>query len=215
MLIHYFFLDPFLHFFGGDAIQTAYYLINHIPSVVSRNISPYQRFFGISPNYDLLSVFRCACFVLLPKKDRFKLSARSSLCVFLGYGVEQKEYRCYHPETSHLFVSRHVVFLEKISYYQILKSSSLPTKQKLISIDSFTTDEPNDDISSCIDIYNHLHVDLRPPIIHTYSCRNVQQPEFDSQIPNGPFPSDFLNVPYSQPLTPRHSRHVRRPPKLV
>lgn len=96
--------------------HVATYLINCIPSIVIKSISPYKCLHEISLLYDLLHVCGCECFVVLPKYDHTKLSVRSLLCVFLGYGVQPKMNRCYHPETGHLFISRHV-FLEKLPYY--------------------------------------------------------------------------------------------------
>ncbi|GMP50613.1 hypothetical protein CsSME_00017159 [Camellia sinensis var. sinensis] len=52
--------------------------------------SPYEALFSQLSNYSLLRVFRSACFVLLPCKDQTKLSARSVLCVFLGYSLLKK-----------------------------------------------------------------------------------------------------------------------------
>ncbi|GKV29674.1 hypothetical protein SLEP1_g38579 [Rubroshorea leprosula] len=80
--------------FWGEAALTAVYLINHIPSSVLNNQSPYERLYGILPTYNLLKVFGCACFVLLPPHEHNKLEPRARLCCFLGYGITQKGYRC-------------------------------------------------------------------------------------------------------------------------
>ena len=75
--------------------------------------------FGSSPSYDLLRVFGCVCFVLLPDHERNKLQFRSRLCCFLGYGIGKKGYRCYDPINKCLRVSRHVVFWEHKMLYQL------------------------------------------------------------------------------------------------
>lgn len=76
------------------------------------NKSPYERLYGVLPNYDLLRVFGCACFVMLQPHERTKLEPRARLCCFLGYGVEHKGYRCWDPISKRLRISRHVVFWE-------------------------------------------------------------------------------------------------------
>uniref|UniRef100_A0A2N9HB54 Integrase catalytic domain-containing protein n=1 Tax=Fagus sylvatica TaxID=28930 RepID=A0A2N9HB54_FAGSY len=48
-----------------------------------------------APNYSLLKVIGCVCFVLLQPHERTKLQPRSQLCCFFGYGLEEKGYRCY------------------------------------------------------------------------------------------------------------------------
>ena len=47
----------------------------------------------------LLFDFRFYLFCPPSKRERRKLSAGCALCVFLGYGIHQKGYRCYDPVT--------------------------------------------------------------------------------------------------------------------
>ena len=96
--------------FWGEAALTVVYTINRCPSPIVQNTTPYEQLFGTAPNYSLLKVFCCVCFVLLQPYERTKLQPRSQLCCFLGYGLEEKGYRCYNPIAKRLRVSRHVVF---------------------------------------------------------------------------------------------------------
>lgn len=79
--------------FWGKAILTAAYLLNWMPTPLLCSTFPYERLYGQVPNYTLLRVFGSTC-VLLPKRERTKLSTRRALCVFVGYGIQQKGYRC-------------------------------------------------------------------------------------------------------------------------
>nr|XP_009757950.1 PREDICTED: uncharacterized protein LOC104210695 [Nicotiana sylvestris] len=84
-----------LHFWG-DAVLTACYLVNRMPSSPIQNQTPYAVLFPRSPLYFVLPcVFGSTCFVhnLAPGKD--KLAPRALKCVFLGYSRVQKGYRCY------------------------------------------------------------------------------------------------------------------------
>jgi len=96
--------------FWGEAALTAVYTINRLLTPILENCTPHERLFGISPTYHQLRVFGFACFVLLHPHERTKLEPRSRLCCFLGYGVEQKGYRCYDPVSHCLCIYRHVVF---------------------------------------------------------------------------------------------------------
>ena len=51
--------------FWEEASFTATYTVNRVPSPLLGNLTPYERLYGILPNYHSLRVFGCACFVLL------------------------------------------------------------------------------------------------------------------------------------------------------
>ena len=67
--------------------------MNHTPSPVLKNQSPYEPLYGSPPEYSHLQLFGCACFVLLQSHEHNKLQSRSPLYFFLGYGIEHKGYR--------------------------------------------------------------------------------------------------------------------------
>ena len=128
----------------GEAILTAAHVINRIPTSHNSGLSPFEKLYGYAPVYSSLRVFGCTCFVLRPHAERNKLASRSALCVFLGYGVSQKGYRCFDPVSQKLYVSRHVVFLEHIPFFSIPASSHNMTKSDLLCIDPFNTDTEED-----------------------------------------------------------------------
>ncbi|XP_031257396.1 uncharacterized protein LOC116115383 [Pistacia vera] len=72
--------------FWGEAILIAVGLINTIPSSHISGFSPFEKLYGYAPDYSFLKVFGCTCFILRPHVERSKLSSRSAICVFLGYG---------------------------------------------------------------------------------------------------------------------------------
>ncbi|GJZ65759.1 retrovirus-related pol polyprotein from transposon TNT 1-94 [Tanacetum coccineum] len=109
----------------------------NIPTAHNSGLSPFEKLHGTLPDYSSLRVFSCTCFVLKPHVERTQLFPKSTLCVFLGYGISQKRYRCYDPVDQKLFTSRHVDFLEHIPYYSVLASSHNLTQSELIKIDPF------------------------------------------------------------------------------
>nr|GEY06613.1 hypothetical protein [Tanacetum cinerariifolium] len=94
--------------FWGEAVLTTTYVINRIPTAHNSSLSPFEKLYGTLPDYVLLRVFGCTCFVLKPHVERTKLSSNSTLCVFLGYGVSQKGYCCYDPVGKRAIGSRWV-----------------------------------------------------------------------------------------------------------
>ena len=85
--------------FWGEVVLTAVGLINTIPSSHLSGVSAFKKLYGYAPDYSFFRVFGCTCFVLRPHVERIKLSSRSTICVFLGYGEVKKGYRCFDPIT--------------------------------------------------------------------------------------------------------------------
>lgn len=105
--------------FWGEAVHTSVYLINRLPSPIIGKISPYECLYGTPPTYSHLKVFCSTCFVLLSKREQDKLSQRSFICVFIGYGTQQKGSRCYDPHAKKLRISRHVTFWEQVPFFSL------------------------------------------------------------------------------------------------
>ncbi|KAH9779117.1 retrovirus-related pol polyprotein from transposon RE1 [Citrus sinensis] len=95
------------------------YLINRTPSSSLGFQTPFQVLNDaiMSPNVPNLlpHVFGCVAFVHLPQQD--KLSPRALRCVFVGYALHKKGYRCYHPPSRKIYITMYVVFHEDIMYY--------------------------------------------------------------------------------------------------
>lgn len=93
----------------GDAILTASYLINRMPTKVLQYITPLDCLKKVFPesriNSDLhLKIFGCTAYVHTPKRLRSKLDPRAEKCVFIGYAPNKKGYKCFNPLTK-LFLS--------------------------------------------------------------------------------------------------------------
>jgi histone deacetylase 1/2 len=108
--------------YWDEAFLTATYLINMLPSKVINNDTPLHRLLGTRPNYSSLRVFGCACWPNLRPYNKRKLAYRSKQCVFLGYSPRHKGVKCLEVSTSHVYISRDVVFDEAVFSFQ--KSTS-------------------------------------------------------------------------------------------
>ena len=98
--------------FWCDAVQTAVYLINCLPSFVLGQTTPFGVLLGHTPSYSYLRVFGCLCFVHIPSTERTKLSPQVAKCIFLGYSDEHKGFLCYDQFEKCMRISRNVIFLE-------------------------------------------------------------------------------------------------------
>jgi transposase InsO family protein len=111
--------------FWTEAVLTACYLINRMPSSVLEGASPHSLLYPSSSPFSLpLKVFGCVCYVhnLGPGFD--KLDLRATKCVFLGYSTTQKGYRCYSPVLRRYFTCADVTFDESLSYFPATTSLS-------------------------------------------------------------------------------------------
>ena len=116
--------------YWGEAVTTAVYLINRVSSSSLQFQTPFDVLHHTvsAPTIPNLSpkVFGCVAFVHLQKGLRTKLEPRALRCVFVGYALHQKGYRCYHPPTPpsrKLYVILDVVFHENDMYYFASESS--------------------------------------------------------------------------------------------
>ncbi|RVW17834.1 Retrovirus-related Pol polyprotein from transposon RE2 [Vitis vinifera] len=111
------------NYFWGEAILTAIYLINRMPSRVLTFQSPRQLFLKQFPHTraassDLpLKVFGCTAFVHVYPQNRSKFAPRANKCIFLGYSLTQKGYKCYSPTNKRFYTTMNVSFFEHVFFY--------------------------------------------------------------------------------------------------
>lgn len=88
------------------------YIINHLPSSVLENKSPFETLFHSVPNYGLFKPFGTRVNPCLRDYASHKLAPRSRPCIFLGYSVAHKGFRCYDTSSSKMFITWHAQFNE-------------------------------------------------------------------------------------------------------
>ncbi|CAA7049059.1 unnamed protein product [Microthlaspi erraticum] len=132
------------------AFSTAVYLINRQPTSLLQMDSPFQRLFGVAPNYSKLQVYGCLCFPWLRPYTSNKLEDRSTPCVFLGYSQTQSACLYLQPATGRIYISRHVRFDETV--FPFAKSSP-PSHTPSSSIESSPVTPP----------FSHIALPPTPP----------------------------------------------------
>jgi hypothetical protein len=120
-----------------DALATVTYLINRLPTKTLGPSTPYFALHATHPSYHELRVFGCACYPNLTATTPHKLAPRSTLCVFFGYSLDHKGYRCLDLTSNRVIMSRHVTFDESHFPFSHHRSSSPPGE-----LDFLTNIEP-------------------------------------------------------------------------
>ena len=110
--------------FWVETFHTALFLINRLPIVDANTTSPYLKLFDHAPDYSFLKVFGCKCFPWLRPYAATKLDFRSTECIFIGYSLNQKGYKCWCPSTGKVYLSRHVRFVEHVFPFSPTSSSN-------------------------------------------------------------------------------------------
>ncbi len=188
--------------YWDEAFTTTCFLINRLPSPVIHNKSLFEALFHQLPDYNFLKGFGCACWPHLRPYDTHKLDFRSKLCVFLGYSLRYKGYRCLHVPTGCIYITRNVVFDESVFPLCSPPQTSL-TKIPInipfppsIRIFSTTSNTPLSSPSS---------VSLNSPILASTSS--------ESSLP-APISQPVTNMAPCHSMTTRSKNDVHKPKSL-
>ena len=98
--------------FWAEAANTAVFLLNRLPTKALNKQTPFEAWHGYKPKVSNLKVFGCICYSLVPSVKRDKLDPRGKACIFVGYSLQSKAYRVYHPASNQVVVCRDVSFME-------------------------------------------------------------------------------------------------------
>jgi hypothetical protein len=109
------------NYFWAEAVANAVYIMNQTPTTSIHGMTPEEKFTSKKLDVSHLVMFGCIAYVHVPNEKRSKLDPKVEKCIFIGYSLEQKGYRCFNPSTRKLQVSRNVVFDEMVSWYPPLK----------------------------------------------------------------------------------------------
>ncbi|MCO5590763.1 hypothetical protein L7F22_044738 [Adiantum nelumboides] len=104
--------------YWAEAVHTTVQIMNRTPTIAIHEISPYERLYGIKATVSYMKVFGCVCYVHVPNEARKKMEPKAIKCIFLGYPIEKKGYKCYDPTTRQVYVSRDVRFCEHEPWYK-------------------------------------------------------------------------------------------------
>jgi hypothetical protein len=82
-------------------------------------MTPKEKHTSKKPDVSHFRVFGCIYIRACSRQEEIK--TRPKKCIFIGYSLDQKGYRCFNPSIRKLQVNRDVLFDEMVSWYSPLK----------------------------------------------------------------------------------------------
>jgi hypothetical protein len=70
--------------------------MNRTPITAVHGMTPEEKFTGKKPDVSHLRVFGCIAYVHVLDEKKSKLDPKAEKCIFIGYSLEQKGYRCFN-----------------------------------------------------------------------------------------------------------------------
>jgi histone deacetylase 1/2 len=137
--------------YWDEAFLTATFLINLLPNKVINSDTPVERLLHVTPNYDALRTFGCACWPNLRPYNTHKLDFRSKRCFFIGYSPLHKGVKCLDISTGQVYISRDVVFDENVFPFAALRPNAGPLFRKEILLLPSMSSTMHEDVSQAND----------------------------------------------------------------
>ena len=114
--------------FWGEAMLTANYLLNRVPSKRNRQ-SPYELWFKRKPNFNYLRIWGCRAVLRLMKPKWKTLGERGVECIFIGYAHNSYAYRFFVIESNHTISVNTVIESRDVVLYETRFTSNPRTRE--------------------------------------------------------------------------------------
>src|SRR5271169_3517065 len=98
--------------FWGEALSSFLHTLNRSPSAALLGKTPHEAFYNRIPSVSHLRVFGCRAYAHVQKDKRSAFQPKSRKCIFLGYPIDYKGWKCWDPIVGDVFISRDVRFVE-------------------------------------------------------------------------------------------------------
>ena len=104
--------------YWAEAVATAAYLRNRVPTRSLKSTAPYEKWFERKPDLSHIKVFGCMYYAYIPEVNKKgKLSNKTEKLHFIGYSLQTKGYRLIDESTSKVLVCRDVILNESDFQY--------------------------------------------------------------------------------------------------
>jgi hypothetical protein len=94
-----------------EVVSASIHTLSCVQVKKGTNTTPFELWYGHSPNVKNFKMFGCKCYILKDNRNR-KIDAKSDEGIFLGYSTRSKAYKCLNPNTNKIVESENVNFDE-------------------------------------------------------------------------------------------------------
>jgi hypothetical protein len=84
--------------FWGEAVNTAYHIINRVYLRPETNKTPYKIWRGKKPTVKYFKTFGSKCYILRDRENLGKFDTKSDEGIFLGYSTNSRAYRVFNKK---------------------------------------------------------------------------------------------------------------------
>ncbi|KAL0539938.1 hypothetical protein IC582_024159 [Cucumis melo] len=189
-------LSTFLpSYLWGNAILTVTPLINRMPSRILHLQTPLDCLKESYPSTRLVSevplrVFGCTAYVHNFGSNQTKFTPRAQACVFIGYPLHQRGYKCFYPSFRKYFVTMDVTFCENQTHFPLSHLQGESVSEE--SNNTFEFIEPTPSTVSDVDPHPIILPTNQVPW-KTYYRRNLKK-EVGSPTSQPPAPTKTSNL---------------------
>ena len=160
--------------FWAEAVHTANYLRNFVPTKVLGDTCPEEVWTGYKPSVQHLRVFGCDAYVHIPREMRTKLDPRSQKGILVGYGTHSSTYKVKLEGSRQAVFSRDVVFDEtsfiRKPYDQ--QNADKHTQHSSEELEQHTNVDARTHVANVLshdELEQHTNVDARTHVANTLS----------------------------------------------
>jgi len=206
-----------------DAFSTTLFTINWLPLPVLGNLSPYEFLSGKPPTYADFHPFSCRVFSYLLDYASHKFVPSSTACIFLGYNMSHKGFRCLDPSTQRIYITYHARF-DELNFSIVRPSSSCdPTSLDILILSElvvpFLPSESRQSspslsialsLSSCVPYATNFSGDFMQPS-SSGSTATIDSTTESISSPATASSSFVVSLPSDQPVIPSATSSNRHP----
>ena len=105
-----------------EVVSTIVYTMNQVQINKGKNATPFELWYGHSPNVKHFKIFGCKCYILKDARNG-KFDAKSEEGIFLSYSTKRNAYKCLNVNTNKVVESTNVKFdeLAKVQNFECIK----------------------------------------------------------------------------------------------